>query len=333
MLMPRRESHLRQAGVVSAQRFPRDQRRHRILRVEWASLRHAGGVPISPTFERHRGRQAGWLRAAVLGADDGIVSTASLMLGVAASHASHSAILTAGLAALAAGAMAMAAGEFVSVSSQRDVERADLRTERLEHAANPAAELDELYRDLSGSWSRSAIRTVLRLPQASYCYGRIVLADYDGPLRQVIATDLGHEEPTILLTNQLTKPAAKLVGRYAQRMIIENSIADGIDFFHIDALSSAVAMKVNCDLQLTLMASSLYRLLAGRIGRGYEHAESRHLFQDFVDATAKVKITESEIVVRYQKRAHNPLLVAAGFERTETVIPWLGGKRLQLVFG
>ena len=92
-------------------------------------------------------------------------------------------------------------------------------------------------------------------------------------------------------------------------------------------------MKVDCDLQLTLMASSLYRLLAGRIGRGYEHAKSRHLFRDFVDATAAVTIGESEIVIRYQKRAHNPLLVAAGFDRTETVIPWLGGKRLRLVFG
>jgi hypothetical protein len=81
-------------------------------------------------------------------------------------------------------------------------------------------------------------------------------------------------------------------------MIIENRIADGIDFFHMDALSSAVAMKVNCDLQLTLMASSLYRLLAGRIGRGYEQAESRHLFQDFVNATAQVKMTKSDIVVR-----------------------------------
>ena len=70
------------------------------------------------------------------------------------------------------------------------------------------------------------------------------LAGYDGPVRQVIITDLGHEEPTILLTNQLTRTAARLVERYAQRMIIENSIADGIDFFHMDALSSAVAMKV-----------------------------------------------------------------------------------------
>ena len=162
---------------------------------------------------------------------------------------------------------------------------------------------------------------------------RITLSDYDGPVRQVIVTDLGHEEPTILLTNQLARTASKLVGRYAQRMIIENSIADGIDFFHMDALSSAVAMKVNCDLQLTLMASSLYRLLAGRIGRGYERTESRHLFRDFVDATAEVEVKESSIVVRYQKRAHNPLLIAAGFDTTDVAIPWLGRKRLHLVFG
>jgi hypothetical protein len=101
----------------------------------------------------------------------------------------------------------------------------------------------------------------------------------------------------------------------------------------MDALSSAVAMKVNCDLQLTLMASSLDRLLACRIGRGYEQAKSRHLFRDFVDATAAVTITGTEIQVRYHKRAHNPLLVAAGFAATDVMIPWLGGKHLRLVFG
>lgn len=194
--------------------------------------------------------------------------------------------------------------------------------------------MGEIDQTPSSAWRRIELKGVSRkYKHPRILDRRIALADYDGPLRQVIAADLGHEEPTILLTNQLTKPAAKLLGRYALRMIIENSIADGIDFFHMDALSSAVAIKVNCDLQLTLMASSLYRLLAGRIGQGYEHAKSRHLFQDFVDATAEVKITESEVVVRYQKRAHNPLLVAAGFDTTETVIPWLGGKRLQLVFG
>ena len=94
--------------------------------------------------ESHRHHRAAWLRAAVLGADDGIVSTASLMIGVSAAHASRSAILTAGLAGLAAGAMAMAAGEYVSVASQRDVELADLNRERDELASAPDAELAEL---------------------------------------------------------------------------------------------------------------------------------------------------------------------------------------------
>jgi hypothetical protein len=92
-------------------------------------------------------------------------------------------------------------------------------------------------------------------------------------------------------------------------------------------------MKVNCDLQLTLMASSLYRLLAVRIGHGYESAKSRHLFRDFIDATAGTAIDEDEVVVRFQRRAHNPLLLAAGFDQTDIKVPRLGGKRLRLVFG
>lgn len=162
---------------------------------------------------------------------------------------------------------------------------------------------------------------------------RITLGDYQGPIRQLTITDLGHEEPTLLLTNQLTRSARDLIRRYAQRMVIENSIADGIDFFHMDALSSAVAMKVDCDLQLTLMASSLYRLLGHRVGNGYETAKSRHLFRDLVDATAQVTISEKEIEVRFQKRAHNPLLLAADFDKTDLPIPWLDGKHLRLVFG
>ena len=94
----------------------------------------------------------------------------------------------------------------------------------------------------------------------------------------------------MLLTNQLTTSPAKLIGRYAQRMIIENGIEDGIDFFHMDALSSAVAMKVNCDVQLTLMASSLYRLLGQRVGNGYETAKSRHIFRDLVNGSAHIRI-------------------------------------------
>jgi hypothetical protein len=162
---------------------------------------------------------------------------------------------------------------------------------------------------------------------------RIRLTDYQKPLRQLVAMDLGHEAPTLLLTNQLRRSASRLIGRYAQRMLIENGIADGIDFFHMDALSSAVAMKVNCDLQLTLMASSLYRLFGARIGHGYQTAKSQHLFQDFIDAPASVMLTEREVVVHFHKRAHNPFLLAAGFDNTDVKVPWLGGKRLQFIFG
>jgi VIT1/CCC1 family predicted Fe2+/Mn2+ transporter len=94
--------------------------------------------------EVHRSGRAGWLRAAVLGSDDAIVSTASLMLGVAASSASKASILVAGVAGLVAGAMSMAVGEYVSVSSQRDAERADVRREKTELANDPENELHEL---------------------------------------------------------------------------------------------------------------------------------------------------------------------------------------------
>lgn len=94
--------------------------------------------------ERHRLGNAGWLRAAVLGANDGIISTSSLLLGVAAAHSSHGSILTAGLSGLVAGAMSMAAGEYVSVHSQADTEQADLDREKMELNRNRPAETLEL---------------------------------------------------------------------------------------------------------------------------------------------------------------------------------------------
>jgi len=194
--------------------------------------------------------------------------------------------------------------------------------------------LAAVYQLPASAWRRIELENITRAYRTPRVLDqRIHLRDYDGPIRQLTVTDLGHEEPTLLLTNQLRRTPAHLIGRYAQRMIIENSIADGIDFFHMDALSSAVAMKVNCDLQLTLMASSLYRLFGAKIGQGYEHAESRHLFRDFVDATASIDIDAQHIRVYFQKRAHHPLLLAAGFGKTDLAIPWLGNKRLSFTLG
>jgi len=194
--------------------------------------------------------------------------------------------------------------------------------------------MQEIAAEPISAWRRIELEGVSRTYRTPRILDRTIpLEDYEGAIRQLTIAELGHEQPTLLLTNQLKRSAPTLIRRYAQRMVIENSIADGIDFFHMDALSSAVAMKVDCDLQLTLMASSLYRLLGQRVGNGYETAKSRHIFRDLVDATAQVTITDEEIEVRFQKRAHNPLLLRAGFDKTDLPIPWLGHKRLRLVFG
>jgi VIT1/CCC1 family predicted Fe2+/Mn2+ transporter len=108
-------------------------------------------------LEDHRTERIGWLRAAVLGANDGIVSTASLVVGVAAAEAARGAVLTAGVAGLVAGAMSMAAGEYVSVSSQADTEKADLARERRELATEPEAELQEL----AGIYERRGLEPTL----------------------------------------------------------------------------------------------------------------------------------------------------------------------------
>ena len=110
-----------------------------------------------PHRERHRTQRIGWLRAAVLGANDGIVSTASLVVGVASANATHGAILVAGVAGLVAGAMSMAAGEYVSVSSQADTERADLDQERRELAAD----IDHEHRELAAIYEQRGLESQL----------------------------------------------------------------------------------------------------------------------------------------------------------------------------
>jgi VIT1/CCC1 family predicted Fe2+/Mn2+ transporter len=116
--------------------------------------------------EQHRSERIGWLRAAVLGADDGIVSTASLIVGVAAAESSRQQVLLAGVAAVVAGALSMAAGEYVSVSSQADTERADLNREKRELAEQPQAEEDELtaiyvHRGLAPDLAREVARQLM----------------------------------------------------------------------------------------------------------------------------------------------------------------------------
>jgi hypothetical protein len=194
--------------------------------------------------------------------------------------------------------------------------------------------LEQLESSPPSAWRRVELKSVSRAYRTPRVLDqRIALDDYEGQLRQIAITELGHEEPTLLLTNQLRRSAVDLIEHYAKRMLIENNISDGVDFFHMDALSSAVALKVNCDLQLTLMGSSLYRMLGARIGGPYATAESRHIFRDFIEASARVAISPEAVHVQFGKRAHNPLVLAAGFAQTDIAVPWWGGRHLRLSFG
>jgi transposase len=146
--------------------------------------------------------------------------------------------------------------------------------------------------------------------------------------RQLFVTDLGHEEPTILLTNQKASHKT-LITRYARRMLIENSLSDAVRFFHMDALSSAVGLKVDFDMALLVIASGLYRLVARRM-RGYADAHARQMFRDLLDLPAEIEITEQEVRVEFHRRAHLPIVLASGLCDRAVQIPWWTGHRLRL---
>jgi hypothetical protein len=193
--------------------------------------------------------------------------------------------------------------------------------------------LGEIFSRPASAWRRITLNSLTRTFRTPRVLDEhIRFTGYDGDLRQVTVTDLGHEEPTIILTNNFSIKCPTLVTRYAHRMLIENGISDAIQFFHLDALSSMVGLKIDFDLQITLMAASLYRLMAGKIGREYERAQAKKIFRNMLDVSANVTITEDEVIVTLDKRAHNPYLVASGLADVSTPMPWYGNKRLIIRF-
>jgi len=185
----------------------------------------------------------------------------------------------------------------------------------------------------ASAWRRitlSSLTRAFRTPRV--LDERVQLPGYTGAVRQITVIDLGHEEPTILLTNNFRSGCATLVTRYAQRMLIENGISEAIQFFHLDALSSMVGLKVDFDLQITLMASALYRLLASRVGREYQRATAKKIFRNLLDVSATVEVLEHEVVITVDKRAHNPYLVASRLADEPTPMPWFGDKHLLIRF-
>lgn len=148
--------------------------------------------------------------------------------------------------------------------------------------------------------------------------------------RQLFIKDLGHDQPTILLTNDFNATARQLITRYAKRMLIENALADAVRFFHIDALSSSVGLKVDFDIALLVLASGLYRLI-GRRMRGYRDAQARQIFRDLIDMPADISVSETDVTVRFHRRAHLPIVLASGLLESPVTVPWWNNRPLRFV--
>ena len=181
--------------------------------------------------------------------------------------------------------------------------------------------------------SASAFREIeLDVPTRKYrfpkVYERTVQIDKRN-FRELFIKDLGHEEPTILLTND-RKSAKNLITRYAKRMLIENALSDAVRFFHMNALSSAVGIKVDFDMALLVIASGLYRQLAKKM-RGYADAQAGHIFRDLIDMPATVTVGTSEVMVRFHRRAHLPIIIDSGMLDSPVKVPWWNGLTLRML--
>lgn len=179
----------------------------------------------------------------------------------------------------------------------------------------------------------SAWRTVeLDVPTRAYRHPKIYQqkVELEGTsFRQLYVKDLGHEAPTILITNEPHTPPKTVVTRYAQRMLIENALSDAVRFFHMDALSSSVGLKTDFDMSLLVIASGLYRLLAKRM-RGYADAHARHIFRDIVDIPADVTISDHEVIVKFHRRSHLPIIIDSGLTENPVRVPWWNNLSLRL---
>ncbi|MBI4678006.1 MAG: transposase [Elusimicrobia bacterium] len=167
--------------------------------------------------------------------------------------------------------------------------------------------------DLDG-WQRIHIpHDKRKFPNPLVHVSTISLQGYDGHLRQVIVRGNGHEKPTFLISNDFDTEVELLVGNYARRWRVENVIAEAVKFFHLNAISSPILLKVHFDLALTMIADTLYTMLARRL-RGFEDCDAPKLYRHFVRGKASVSVRGREVTVIFPRRAHNPVLRAVEWD-------------------
>jgi len=159
----------------------------------------------------------------------------------------------------------------------------------------------------------------------------INIRKYDGTLRQIIMRGNGHEKPAFLITNDLDMPLEMVVGNYARRWRVENGIAEAVKFFNLNALSSPILIKVHFDVVMTMMADTLYNMLARKL-RGFEDCNASKIYRHFVRGKGTVVVEDGMVNVIYPRRAHNPILRSVPWDNLPMSLPGLGGTKLSLSF-
>jgi transposase len=159
----------------------------------------------------------------------------------------------------------------------------------------------------------------------------VKLTDISAKVRQIAVKNIGRDEPTLIITNDVTTPGKNLFARYAERMMVENELDAYISGFHLDALTSGVPLNVDLDTTLTVVAGNLCRLLALKLSR-YQRATPETLWRDFLDATGTLHIDDDGVTCALNLRSHHPALIEAGFAELETPIPWWDGRTLRFRF-
>lgn len=186
--------------------------------------------------------------------------------------------------------------------------------------------------DEMSSWERIHIPHDKRKYPDPYIHQSLVsLKDYEGQLRQIILRGNGREEPAFLITNDLTAPAERIISDYDRRWRVENVISEAVKFFNLNALSSPILVKVHFDVLLTMIADTLYSMLAQKL-RGFEQCDAHKIYRHFIRGKADLDITRGELRVTYPRRAHNPILRDVSWLRLPQTISWLNGAKLNFKF-
>jgi transposase len=159
----------------------------------------------------------------------------------------------------------------------------------------------------------------------------IRITDIGYPVRQIAIRNIGRDQPTLLITNDYDTPAKQLFARYAERMLIENELAYLITGLHLDALSSGLALNVDCDTTLTVAAANTYRIFARDLPR-YERAQPERLHRDFIDTPGSIQVTDDGVTVALKPKTYTPVLLEAGYPDRDTPIPWWNNRTLRFTF-